>query len=31
MQLADEAWLVNPSPALLRAAERKHFHVVIWR
>jgi phosphatidylglycerophosphatase C len=31
LQLADEAWLVNPSPALLRDAERQHFHVVIWR
>jgi phosphatidylglycerophosphatase C len=31
LQLADEAWLVNPSSALLREAERKHFHVAIWR
>jgi phosphatidylglycerophosphatase C len=31
MQLADEAWLVNPSTALLRAAESKHFHLANWR
>jgi len=29
--LADEAWLVNPGPALLREAERAHMHVVKWR
>jgi phosphatidylglycerophosphatase C len=31
LQLADEAWLVNPSRGLAQIAERKHFHVVVWR
>jgi len=31
MQLADEAWLVNASPALLRASHGKHFHLANWR
>ena len=31
LQLADEAWLVNPTAALLRDAVRQHFYVVIWR
>jgi phosphatidylglycerophosphatase C len=31
LELADEAWIVNPSPALLREAQRKHFHLAIWR
>jgi len=31
MLLADEAWLVNPAPALLRAAERARFRVLTWR
>jgi phosphatidylglycerophosphatase C len=31
MQLADEAWLINPSPALVRQAQGKHFKVLTWR
>lgn len=31
MRLADAAWLVNPSPALLRDAEHAHFRVLTWR
>jgi phosphatidylglycerophosphatase C len=31
LQLADEAYLVNPSAALRREAERAHFRCVIWR
>jgi phosphatidylglycerophosphatase C len=31
MKLADEAWVVNPSPALRRAAERAQFRCVVWR
>jgi phosphatidylglycerophosphatase C len=31
MKLADEAWVVNPSRALRRAAERAHFRCVVWR
>jgi phosphatidylglycerophosphatase C len=31
MALADEAWLINPSPALLADAKRKHFGVLTWR
>jgi phosphatidylglycerophosphatase C len=31
MKLADEAWVVNPSPALRREAERVHFGCVSWR
>jgi phosphatidylglycerophosphatase C len=29
--LADEAWLVNPTPALRLEAERAHIHCVSWR
>jgi len=31
LKLADEAWLVNASPKLRRAAESAHFSCVIWR
>ena len=31
LELADEAWVVNPSPTLLRDAHAKHFHVLTWR
>jgi phosphatidylglycerophosphatase C len=31
LTLADEAWLVNPSAALRRKAERAHIHSVTWR
>jgi len=31
MELADEAWLINPSAALLDAAKSKHFRVLNWR
>lgn len=31
LKLADEAWVVNPSPALRREAELAHFHCVNWR
>jgi phosphatidylglycerophosphatase C len=31
MELADEAWLVNPAAALLHDAQRKRFRVVTWR
>jgi phosphatidylglycerophosphatase C len=31
MKLADEAWVVNPSHALRRAAEHAHFRCVVWR
>jgi phosphatidylglycerophosphatase C len=30
-RLADEAWLVNPSPALLPDAKRARFRVLTWR
>lgn len=31
LKLADEAWLVNASPALRRKAERAHFRCLTWR
>ena len=31
LELADEAWLINPSPALLHRAQGKHFRVLTWR
>jgi phosphatidylglycerophosphatase C len=31
LQLADEAWVVNPSSRLLRDARSMHFHVLTWR
>jgi phosphatidylglycerophosphatase C len=31
LKLADEAWLINASPALRRAAERAHFRCLCWR
>jgi phosphatidylglycerophosphatase C len=31
LKLADEAWLVNASPGLRRAAERAHFKCIAWR
>ena len=31
MKFADEAWVVNPSPALRREAELAHFGCVTWR
>ena len=31
LKLADEAWLVNASPALRREAERLHIRCVTWR
>jgi phosphatidylglycerophosphatase C len=31
LRLADEAWVINPSPSLRREAERAHFRCVNWR
>jgi phosphatidylglycerophosphatase C len=31
LKLADEAWLVNASPAMRRAGEREHFKCITWR